>query len=259
MGVISDNKLTAGDQNFEAALSRYIDAVVSAEKEEYHSALQPFSIREQQIRSKIAETFHFFQKSFAKGYRILIEELKHEMEISKTGEDLVSLIKVNQENLKIFNDPVALIKALEEGNSIYQLLGFTEKSLNVFYHTVLRLMEDKLFERARDVCYFLVTIAPGVSQFWISIGRCDANLHGYETALLELSRAIELDPTEVTAYLDLIELFLEMHEFNSASDWCDAGVQFALEHRQEPWSDKLRAILEEEKSKIQIVSRNLRS
>jgi tetratricopeptide (TPR) repeat protein len=259
MAVISQNKLEEGDQNFEAALSRYIDAIVSAEKEGYQSTLQPFSIREQEIRRKVEETFHFFQKSFAKGYRILIEELKQEMEMSKSSGDLVALAKVDQEKLKIFGDTDALIKALEGGNSIYELLGFTEKSLSIFYHATFRLMENKEFERARDVCYFLVTIAPGVSQFWISIGRCDANLHIYETALLELSRAIELDPTESAGYLDLIDLFLEMHEFNSASELCDAGVQFALEHRQETWSDSLRATLEGKKSKIQIWSRNLRS
>lgn len=247
MKLMMPNESLESDHNFEEALSIYINAVIAAEgKKVYKSFLQPFSVREQEIRNKMQESFHLFQNSFAKGYRTLVEELKQD----KSSSDLLPLAKVEPGKLKFFSDTEGLMKALEEGNSIYELLGFKEESLNVFYHKTIQLMEHKKFERARDICHFLVTIAPGVSQFWILLGKCDANLHAYETAIIELLRAIELDPTEVIAYLDLIDLFLEMREFNKASGLCDVGMQFAQEHRNEPWSEPLRTKLEAEKRQI---------
>lgn len=255
----SKNENVKVDQNFETAIENYLISIVAAEKEGYQSSLQPFAVREHEIRAKVSEAFHFFQKSFAQGYRTLIEELIHEMEISKSEENLLALVEVDPEKLKIFGDTEALIKALEEGKSIYELLGYTEKSLNVFYHAVRHLLENKEFERARDVCYFLVTIAPGVSQFWVSLGQCDANLKAYESAFYELSKAIEVDPTEVNAYSNIIDLLQETHEFDKATGLCDAGVQFALEHREESWAEILRARLEEKKNEIQISFRNLQN
>src|SRR5262249_20144261 len=146
---------------------------------------------------------------------------------------LLALVKVDPEKLKIFDDPDALVKLFEEGSSIYELLGFSEKSLNVFYHAVCRLIEDKAFKRARDVCYFLLTIAPGVSQFWVCIGRCDAGLGAYDVAFQEFAQAIKVDPTDAAAYQEIIDLLVETHEFDKAFSICKAGMQYGSDHQGE--------------------------
>lgn len=233
------------DPIFEADIEEYLSNVIAQEKENYTSTLQPFSVREQEIRTKSKEALYCFKKSFLNGYQTLINELRHEMNISESKEDLVALATVDPEKFKIFADPEGVTKAFEEGNSIYELLGFTEKTLNIFYHAACRLMESKEFEKARDACYFLVTIAPGVYQFWVALGRCDANLHAYEVALQELSNAIEVDPTEATAYLELIDLLVVMHQFKKATDLYRAGIEFAATHQEKPWAEALRARLEE--------------
>ncbi|HEV8051392.1 MAG TPA: hypothetical protein VGP47_02775, partial [Parachlamydiaceae bacterium] len=209
------------DRNFEKKLTNYQDSVITAEREVYRSDLQPFSTHEQEIRQKIGGAFHFFQKSFAKGYLTLIEESKHEMEISGSKGNLLVLAEVNPDKLHLFEDPEGLLKAIEEGNSIYELLGFTEKSLNTFYHTVRTLIENKKFEKAREICYFLVTIAPGVYQFWISLGHCDVNLHSFDSAFYEFSRAMEINPTDPSVYAKIIDLFVELHEFDKAFHFCE--------------------------------------
>lgn len=244
-------------QGFETSLEKYTSAIVAAAKEEYKSPLQPFSVREREIRKKVNESFLFFKKSFSNGYRTLIEELQFEMKISESKEDLLALVAVDPKKLKIFEDVEKLIEALEAGSAIYELLGFTEKSLNVCYHAVQRLVENKEFEKAHDVCYFLIIIAPGVYQFWVYLGRCDASLQAYESAFQELAMAIEIDPTEATAYLDIIDILLETHEYTKAFNLCDAGLQFAVANQQEPWAEALRSRLEGKMNDVHIASRNL--
>jgi DNA-binding SARP family transcriptional activator len=114
------------------------------------------------------------------------------------------------------------------------------------------MIENRAFEKARDVCYFLVTIAPGVSQFWVCIGQCDANLRAYDVALQELTRAIEVDPTNATAYSEIVHLLIETHEYSKAIDLCHAGLEFAEEHPDEPWAAVLRQVLEEKINDVHI-------
>jgi hypothetical protein len=106
------------DHDFELSLKKYINEVVTAEKKEYDSPLQPFSVKEREIRTKIEASFRYFKKSFSSGYRFLMEELKHEMEMSETKEDLLELLSVKPEKLNLFEDIDALVKAFEEGGSI---------------------------------------------------------------------------------------------------------------------------------------------
>lgn len=247
------------DHDFEIALQEYINDVVAAEKERYLPGLRPFSSYEREVREKLGEVFHFFHNAFVGGYRVLIEELRREMETSGSKEDLLALAAIDPTKFKVLNDVPALVKALEDGGSIYELLGFSEKSINIFYQTVLRMLDDKAFTKARDVCYFLVTIAPWVSQLWVCIGRCDAGLQNYEVAFEEFAMAIEVNPTDATAYREIIDLLIEMHEFNRASSLCDAGLQFTVEHKDEPWAQLLQADLEAKSSDIQAAVRDLKS
>lgn len=235
------------DQKFETALEEYLSAVIEVEKEEYHSDLQPFTAVEGEIRSKVGDSLRFFQENYSNGYQVLIEELKREMETSESKEDLLALVIVDPEKLKIFEDSEALMGALREGNSIYQLLGFSEKALNVFYRAANRLIENKEFKKARDIFYFLVTIAPEVYQFWISFGQCCKNLEEHEMALQLFLQAIDIDPTQAVAYLNVIDFFVQAHDFHKALEFCTVGLHFALEHQREPWAEPLRSMLEEKR------------
>jgi tetratricopeptide (TPR) repeat protein len=234
-----------GSQHFETALEGYLNDVVEAEKEEYHSSIQPFAAFENEIRSKLGDSIRFFQENYSKGYQALIEEIKREIEMSKSKEDLLPFVIADQEKLKIFDDPERLFKAFEEGSSIYELLGFTEKSLNLFYHAANHLLEAKEHKKAQEAFYFLVTIAPEIYPFWIGLGHCYKNLGEQQTALQVLLQAIGIDPTQVAAYLDVAILFVEAHDAQKAREFCMAGVLFARENKKEPWAETLLRTLEE--------------
>lgn len=236
-----------GRQNSETALEAYIDAVVEAEKEEYRSSIKPFSVFEEEVRSKLSDSIRFFQQNYTRGYEALLEEIKRESGISKSKEDLSSFISTDPEKLKIFDDPEALMKAFEEGSSIYQLLGFSEKSLNIFYHAACQLLERKEYKKAEGAFYFLITIAPEIYLFWIALGRCCKNIGNIETSLQVFLQAISIDPTQVTAYLDVVDLFIEVHDVHKAEKFCAVCIKFASENHKEPWSAALKDALEEKK------------
>jgi tetratricopeptide (TPR) repeat protein len=223
---------SSSERSVNAALKKYLDAAVAGEKREYQANLEPFVEYERVLREKMQLSFRYFQRSFSNGYRVLIAELH------------TPAVKVDPEKLKIFDDPKALIKALETGNSIYQLLGFTEDSLNAFYGVARQLIENGTFAKARDVCYFLTIIAPEINQFWICLGRCDVALGSYDTALHLFLKAIQVDPTDPLAYLDAISLLVQMHDVQRAVDFCNAALRFARDHKAASWSKLLRDSLE---------------
>lgn len=244
------------DQTYAIALEEYINDVVASEKQGYHSTLRPFSSYELEIRSKLQEVFQFFHKAFAGGYRTLIEELVRAMKRADAQEDLLTLAKIDPEKLKIFDDPEALVKAFEEGSSLYELFGFSEKSLNAFHKVVCRMIDEKAFEKAREVCYFLTSIAPWIPQFWICIGRCDVALRSYDLAFQEFAQAIELDPTKSASYYAIIDLLVETREYDRASQLSNAALQFTTEHQQEPWAEALREDLTAMQNEVQTAFRH---
>lgn len=239
---------------FEADLEEYLKAVVAIEKSEYNSPLQPFTAKEREIRQKLGSAFRQFRKSYQDGYRALVEELKHEVEMSETKEDLLALVQVDAEKRKLFQDPAKFMDALTEGSSIFELLGYSERMLQVSYAAVIHLIEAKEFTKARDILGFLVVIAPQVYQFWLAYGRCHASLDEYEIALQLFSQAIDMDPTQPVAYLNIIDLYLSMHDFEKATGVCNDGIRFATEYQDEPWSVQLREALEE---RLQVISDSL--
>lgn len=251
------NDTQEADPVFEKALESYIDGVVAVEKENYLPSLRPFSAHEREIRTKLSDIFHFFHTTFAKGYRTLIEELQREMATSETKDDLLAMARIDPKKLEVFDDPDALTKAVESGNSICDLLGFTEQSLNVFHRAAYRMIENKAFDKARDVSYFLVTIAPWASQFWVCLGRCDVGLQNFDVAIHEFAQAIEINPTESTSYQELVNLLIEAHEFKQATRLCETSLQFVAENEQEPWAAELRMRLEEKLHDIRVASRGV--
>ncbi|MBS0654819.1 MAG: tetratricopeptide repeat protein [Verrucomicrobia bacterium] len=226
------------DKSVDAALKKYFDAAVRGEKRTHQSNLEPFAEYERQLREKMTHAFRFFQRSFSNGYRVLVTELH------------IQAVKIDPEKLKIFDDPKALIKALEAGNSIYQLLGFTEDTLNAFYKVARQLIETRAFAKARDVCYFLTIIAPEISQFWICLGRCDVALGSFDTAMHLFLKAIDVDPTDPLAYLDAINLLVQMHDYQRAINLCNAAIRFAKDHTAASWSKQLRDSLEHKLKQI---------
>ncbi|MBA3237239.1 MAG: hypothetical protein H0T62_02675, partial [Parachlamydiaceae bacterium] len=67
--------------------------------------------------------------------------------------------KVDSERLKIFNNPTAFSEALEAGDQIYEILGFSSDDLLAFQKIAVGFFNKREFHKACDAFSFLVTIA----------------------------------------------------------------------------------------------------
>lgn len=231
-------------------LEEYTNTIIAMEKKEYHPDLKPFAVREKEIRERLGTAFRSFQSDFLIGYQTLLEALKHEMESGTSKEDLLALAQVDIKNLGIFQDPAAMMQAISQGSFFYEMLGFSEHALTVFYITTGHLMKAGEFQKAKEICAFLTVIAPQVYPFWLRLGECRTHLTEYDEGLLALFQAIDLNPSLPAAYEQIIDTYMQMNDLAQAATICSAGVHFAEEHHKESWAEPLRLALEEKRQHI---------
>jgi hypothetical protein len=61
---------------FEQALTDFIDQTIELERSHYQSDFVPFQVYAEKLRQNLSQELHQFQQSYAKGYRVLFDELQ---------------------------------------------------------------------------------------------------------------------------------------------------------------------------------------
>jgi tetratricopeptide (TPR) repeat protein len=181
---------------------------------------------------------HQFITSYQAGYQVISEVMQAEN---------LPFPEVEEEKLKIFDNPDAFRKILADGKQIYELLGFSSDTLMAFYTVALHFLEEKEFIKAKDAFYFLTTLASNISSFWLSLAICYTELKQYEQALEAALSAIDLDPTNPECYLQALHLYKQQTNLEKATALCDKAIAFASEQPDEPWAHKLLELIEDAK------------
>lgn len=236
------------DPAFEKALNDYLKVTHQKEKTEYSAETEPFKAYAQKFRVKLKEELFQFQKAYASGYRLLLGELLKET----PNLDLTSF-KPNIENLKLLDDPQAFLEFVAEGKTISDLLGFTPEVMLTFYEVANRLVEAARFQEGVDAFFFLATISPDTSEYWLDLGYCHSQLGQYQAAVDAYFRAIDIDPNSFDSYLSCATTYVKMQDFDSAKRVLDIGLEHAIAHRGEVWAETLGTMLEEAKEHIQVL------
>ncbi|MBS4168881.1 hypothetical protein [Parachlamydia sp. AcF125] len=79
MAEMRKRKHSLGNQaemKYEETLEEVADAVVDSLKEGYRNDLEPFELYAERIKSKIYSTMGNFRERLAKGYQVLLDEVK---------------------------------------------------------------------------------------------------------------------------------------------------------------------------------------
>lgn len=223
---------------FEQAIDAYIDTVIQLEKTQYISELEPFHVHEEKIRKRLKSAWSDFRKSYCQGYMTLLEEVAKEKPL--TG---------------YIADPEKL-KNFEMGGekTLAEAFGYTYEVLQDFYKIGYRLIENGDIERAFDVFFFLVQIAPNIREMWLNYGYTALQRGEHVLALEANGRAYLLDPTKPDAYLAAASVYLRQQDFEHALKACDLGISHSQENPHEPWAQELAQQLEEGKRQIALLS-----
>lgn len=238
--------VAVADPDFERAANGYIDMMIAREKSEERQGLETFDVLASKMRHNLEEGLYAFQRSYAHGYQVLIEELKQ-----WKGEEALEPFRIPADCREVLENPDSFVNFLSEGTPLCQLFGFSTQGLTDFYEAAGRLLQANRFEDAKDAFFFLTMIAPQLSSCWLGLGYCYLQCREYEAALRACAQALDLNPDSPDHYLIFSRVFLEMKDFDKALEVCELGLIHAKEQKSEAWADELAMTMEEAKHQIQ--------
>ena len=183
------------------------------------------------------DAMELFKQSYNSGYKLLMKEMKETPQASADG-------------LKMLDNPEKFKKFLAEGKPISDVLGFSPESIDKFYEAAHHLMEQKRFKDAKDAFFFLVTIAPHVSECWLGLGLACGQCKEAEGAMKSFLRAIALSPHKADGYVAFARLFTAMNDIPRANKVCEIGMSFVKEHEKLPWAKELEKALQQTKKEL---------
>ncbi len=193
---------------------------------------------------RMKDAMHLFQQSYNDGYRILVEELK------KNPQEDMKAFEAKKDGLAMLDNPDSFKNFLANGKSISEVLGFSEHAIDKFYEAAHRLLAQKRYKEAKDAFFFLVTIAPQVSECWLGLGLAYGQCKETEGAIQSFLRAIALSPHKADGYVAFARLFTALDDKSRAEKVCDIGMSFVKEHEKQPWAQELGKALKETKQDL---------
>lgn len=185
-----------------------------------------------------------FQKSYNNGYHLLIEELK------KNTKENIKSYQAKVDGLKMLDNPEKFKDFLAQGKAISDVLGFSQDAIDKFYAQAHHLIAQKRYKEAKDAFFFLVTIAPQMSEGWLGLGLAYGQCHETEGAIHSFLRAIALSPHKADGYIAFIRLFTALNDMKNAQKVCEIGMSFVKEHEKQEWAQELGRALTETKKEL---------
>lgn len=233
-------------QEFEDAVANYIQSVIQEQKKIHDPTLEPFDVVADRIRESLSELWHTFRKNYVNGYTILLEEM------AKTLPDEESLAPyyADSEKLNSLQTVDGIADLMEQGRTIYMLLGYSSDVMQNFYRAAYKLLEEGKIEKGYYAFFYLVTIAPNVREFWLNYGYAALQMGEDAAAIESYGHAYELDKTKSDSYLAVASVYIKMQHFDKADAACELGIRYAQDHRGEEWAEELGSTLEEAKRQI---------
>lgn len=217
------------DTSKETDLDEFVASVLEEEKKTFQEGVQTFPQYANALSHKIYKAVEEFRQSYARG-------------LAAFGEFLNA--KNSDEQAAITTDREHFMEAVENGASIWALLGVSFESLNLFYESLTEAFAAKQYDKVKDGCIFLTTIASDTEIFWVGLGIVLTKLQEYERAAVAFDQALQLDPNSVDAYLGVIHLHIKQKQFTEALKLCRQGLD-----RSEV-SQELHALLSEAKEML---------
>ena len=205
-----------------------------------------------QSRKRLSDAMQQFLQTYDKGYKILLDELKKNLPRDAS----LKSYQTSMEKIRMLDTPEKLATFLNADKPLSELLGFSPEVVETFYEQAYKLIEQKRYNDAKDAFFFLVTVAPQMSESWLGLGFACGHCEEPEGAIQSYLNAIALSPHKADGYIAFARLCTAIQDFSRAEKVCDIGMRFAQAHEKQAWAKKLGDMLEEAKKQIaQLVRR----
>lgn len=153
--------------------------------------------------------------------------------------DLLQKYRFNASSLQVLANPKEFFEYISQGKMLHELFGFRSDVMLDFYEAATRILNEGRYADAYDAFYFLVTIAPKVSEFWRGLAFACMEQQDFDNAIANCQQAIDCDPESVDAYLTAIRIYCKMRDFERADRLIDETIEFAKENPHIDWADEL--------------------
>jgi type III secretion system low calcium response chaperone LcrH/SycD len=109
--------------------------------------------------------------------------------------DHLEEFRIPEEAIARMQRPGFLEKALSEGKTLQEIIGFSETTMEKFYQSACVMFHEGRFKHSEDAFTFLTTLNPNTFAFWLGLAMSYHHLEEYEQALLAYSCASNADRT----------------------------------------------------------------
>jgi len=216
------------DENFNQAIDSLGEAAAENLKTLFPDKFKNYEGLAKEIKNELHRDLNDFMQHFRQGYHVIVKEA-----IRRHGRDSEYCKKLIPKS----RTPHDLLTQNKNLNSI---LGFSNESLTVMYDTARALLEDKQTQDAADAFFFLSSLSPATSTFWLGFARSERLNQHFDKALGAYQMSLIFNGEEPEYYLEAARCCLEMHDFDRAEEILNQAEVYATEHPRVPTGTLLR-------------------
>lgn len=142
-------------------------------------------------------------------------------------EDDIGEFEISPQMRKKLKNKKWLKKALGEGRTPQEILGYTDETMNKFYAAACKLFENKRYADAANAFLFLVSLNSYHYDYWLGLGAATQRCGDYEGAIdaYEMAAICHLESPE--PYFHLAKCLFAMHDRDSALQAIDLALEYS--------------------------------
>ncbi len=147
---------------------------------------------------------------------------------------------MSKEGLKILKDPELFGKAMNEEQTLQEIMGWETETVLDMYDAAVRLAGNNRYEDASDAFFFLTTINPNIPSFWIGFGTCMKYLGKIDDAMMAYKMSIIFAPDYFPSYQRALQLAVDEGRTEEAGNILELMEAILSTEEGNPEFDELR-------------------
>jgi len=157
----------------------------------------------------------FFKNMVAQLEKFVQESTPFIEQLKVDNPTLFKNLTTTQVNIEAIQKKIADCKTTEDFKKIYNN-PLNSNDLAVINQLGEKWFNENQFEKAHHYFFFLSAVDPANADVWIAKGMAEQNLSHYEEALGSYSMAINLSPTYLLPYLQIIDCLILSKKIDDA-------------------------------------------
>lgn len=207
------------------ALTEKISQSATEEIDIVDTPLETPEMQKRKASLQVKNSLKSMEDAHAEGFECIEEELSQSDPLSHTSLQLWKLCNLS----RVLDKEIELLELGLQGEepdeSLQQSLNISDELLLAMYGAATNLYEKEEFEKAQKAHGLLVSLNPGVSDFWLSWGLSLHRCELFEPALFNYGMASTLNPENPYPHVYSAQCFYAMESQEDAVDELETAIE----------------------------------